>query len=121
MTTKYKIPRAPVPLSFIALLILIIAVGVIAWWLGEGNITTGLITIAEIVFVGPMEWGSLSLYNGMIVMVALVSGTAVIIFLYTKRRYLKGTTVDIPTAVSQPLQSQLKEPVLQPVPKQEEA
>ncbi len=118
MTTKYKIPRAPIPLSFIVLLILIIAVGFAAWYLGGGNITTGLVTIAEILFVGPMQWGSLSLVNGMLVIGVIIGATAVIIFLYTKRRYLKGTTVELPATI--PLQSQLKEPLLQSPPQQQE-
>jgi membrane protein implicated in regulation of membrane protease activity len=93
--------KRAIPLYVFAIPILIIAVIALAIYLGGFNILTGFGVIAGWIFVAPMQWGAISVYNGALVMVGLIVGTSVIIFLYTKRRYLKSTTVQV-DATQQP-------------------
>ena len=112
MTTTSKIKMNwAIPKWITYLAVVIIAVIIITIVLGAGNILEGLAMIAVLIFVTPLEWGVLNILNAMTVVLGIVIGTAIIAFLFTKRKYLRAQTV---TVLNQPYtpQQQLATPQL---------
>jgi len=106
MTTSYKYKKA-IPTWVVFALIFVIAIIIATIFLGEGDIMSGLGILGDHVFVFPLAWGAESRPNGAIVISTIVIVTAIGIFLYTKRRYLKSTTVEVPITAGTPLQGGL--------------
>ena len=107
-TGKWK---PPIPMWIIVVLVLIIALGALIVYLGAGNVVNGLGVVAQLIFVVPLEWGAANIYNAMTVVLGIVLGTAIAMFLYTRRRYLVGQKVTMLQQPYQP-QSQLSTPQL---------